>query len=251
MQRARVAGGLAARPGLGWIAAGAVTAAGRSGWVMYQALSTCSLVSRMRAAALATAVITGTVGAVVVPAASAASAVAAPPAAVAAVPTGATPTAVSRTTCRLRWGSGPKAAGTVNAATVRNVRAGRNACYDRLVVDLAGSRTNAGYDVRYVPRVYQDGSGAVVPLRGAARLAVIVRAAAYDSVGRSTYRPRSRTELVALGGYRTFRQASWAGSFEGQTTIGLGVRARLPMRAFVLRSGTSQMLVIDVAHSWS
>ena len=47
------------------------------------------------------------------------------------------------------------------------------------------------------------------------------------------------------------RQVAWAGSFEGQTTIGLGVRARLPMRAFVLNGpGDGLRVVVDVAHRW-
>lgn len=64
--------------------------------------------------------------------------------------------------------------------------------------------------------------------------------------------PRSRKDLVGVNGWDTFRQVAWAGSFEGQTTIGLGVRARLPFRVFVLDgpSGGSR-LVIDVAHFWT
>ena len=54
-----------------------------------------------------------------------------------------------------------------------------------------------------------------------------------------------------MSGYSTFRQVTFAGSFEGQTTIGLGVRARLPMRVKrIAGPGTAQRLVIDVAHHW-
>ena len=45
-------------------------------------------------------------------------------------------------------------------------------------------------------------------------------------------------------GYQTFRQVAWAGSFEGATTVGLGVRARLPFRVHTL----PDRIVIDVAH---
>ena len=38
-----------------------------------------------------------------------------------------------------------------------------------------------------------------------------------------------RLPMPNVAGYRTFRQVAWAGSFEGQTTVGLGVRARLPV----------------------
>jgi hypothetical protein len=51
--------------------------------------------------------------------------------------------------------------------------------------------------------------------------------------------------------YRTFRQVAYAGDFEGQLTLGLGVRARLPFRVFVLESiERSPRVVIDVAHRW-
>jgi hypothetical protein len=90
-----------------------------------------------------------------------------------------------------------------------------------------------------------------VPLRGGAKLRVVVRAPAYDENG-ATYEAANWNELVNVSGYRTFRQVAWAGSFEGQTTIGIGVRARLPMRAFVVRGadGTGHRLIVDVAHHW-
>ena len=54
-----------------------------------------------------------------------------------------------------------------------------------------------------------------------------------------------------VSGYRTFRQVAWAGSFEGQSTVGLGLRARLPFRVTAVDGpGTGSRLVIDVAHSW-
>ena len=58
-------------------------------------------------------------------------------------------------------------------------------------------------------------------------------------------------ELIDTTHFRTFRHVAWAGSFEGMTTIGLGVTARLPFRAFVLPGpGDGSRLVIDVAHRW-
>ena len=154
--------------------------------------------------------------------------------------------------CAVTWGSGPKVAAGMTSRQLTGVRAGRHSCYDRLVIDLNGAgRTSAGYHVSYVSNVVEDGSGQVVSLRGGAKLAVVVRAPAYDGNGRPTYTPANRRELVNVTGFQTFRQLAFAGSFEGQTTIGLGVRARLPMRAFLLAGpGTGQRLVIDVAHRW-
>ena len=54
-----------------------------------------------------------------------------------------------------------------------------------------------------------------------------------------------------MTGYSTFRQVVSAGTFEGYSSFGLGVRARLPFRVFVLDGpGTSSRLVVDVAHRW-
>jgi hypothetical protein len=82
-------------------------------------------------------------------------------------------------------------------------------------------------------------------------MAIVVRAPAYDADGTPTYQPANPGELTDVSGYRAFRQLAWAGSFEGQSTIGLGVRARLPFRTFTLDGpGTGSRLVVDVAHRW-
>jgi hypothetical protein len=157
--------------------------------------------------------------------------------------------------CGITWGSLAKAKDSGDREFVTDVRAGRHACYDRLVIDLNGHDNYFGsYDVRYVSRVTQDGSGAVVPLRGGAALQVVVTAPAYDEDGDATYAPANRRELVDVRSFSTFRQVAWAGSFEGRTTLGLGVRAKLPFRVFYLAgapySDQGPRLVIDVAHRW-
>jgi hypothetical protein len=159
------------------------------------------------------------------------------------------PAASAAAYCGIYWGSLPERASATETASLINVRAGRHPCFDRLVLDFAGDVD--GYSVRYVPTVTMDGSGLPVPLRGGADLEIVAIAPAYDSNGRATYRPANPTELVSVAGWRTFRQAAWAGSFEGQTTIGLGVRARLPFRVFALDGpGSGSRLVVDVAHRW-
>ncbi len=163
------------------------------------------------------------------------------------------PAATAATTCAVTWGSLPKTSAPMTARQIRGVRAGHHACYDRLVVDLNGWSSGAtGYDVRYVDNVYQDGSGQLVPLRGDAKLQIVIKAPAYDTSGELIMEPSSLSELSDVTGFPTFRQVAFAGSFEGQTTIGLGVRARLPMRAFRLNGPElGQRVVIDVAHSWN
>ncbi len=149
------------------------------------------------------------------------------------------------------WGSLPKVEeGSSPFTTISGIRSGRHACYDRLVVDVAG--TVQGFDVRYVSAVLAEGSGDVVPLRGGARLAVVVKATSFDPLtGVPTYLPAIPSELTDVTGFRTLRQVAWGGSFEGQSTLGLGVRARLPFRVFVLSGpGSGSRLVVDVAHLW-
>lgn len=151
--------------------------------------------------------------------------------------------------CGIYWGSLDKVDIDMSAAQLVNVRAGRHACFDRLVLDFHGDID--GYLVSYVPEVRHDGSGKLVPLRGGAALEVVATAPAYTEKGRLTYRPADPRQLVNVTGWDTFRQVAWAGSFEGQTTIGLGVRARLPFRVFTLDGpGDGSRLVIDVAHRW-
>ncbi|MCB5273780.1 hypothetical protein BJG92_01304 [Arthrobacter sp. SO5] len=151
--------------------------------------------------------------------------------------------------CGLVWGSLAKAEPALSQAQVTGVRTGQHYCFDRLVIDLNGPV--AGYTVRYVPQVLQDGSGLPVPLRGQAFLEVTVNAPAYDSSGNATYNPADKNELANVSGYQTFRQVAWAGSFEGYSSLGLGVRARLPFRVFTLAGpDAGSRLVIDVAHFW-
>ena len=151
--------------------------------------------------------------------------------------------------CGLVWGSLVKAEPAMSRAQVTNVRAGQHYCFERLVIDLKGRV--GGYTVRYVPQVTQDGSGLPVPLRGQAFIQVTVNAPAYDDNGKSTYNPANRKELTNVAGYQTFRQVAWAGSFEGYSSLGLGVRARLPFRVFALEGpDAGSRLVIDVAHFW-
>lgn len=176
----------------------------------------------------------------------------APIAAAQSAPSAPSPPTASASACEAQWGSLGKQRAPYTSKQITDIRSGRHQCFDRLVVDInEQGKARPGYQVKYVTRVTKDGSGANVPLRGGAKLRVIVKAPAYDDNGRLTYKPDNWQELVDVADYRTFRQVAWAGSFEGQTTIGLGVRARLPMRVFVLQDpGGGHRVVVDVAHRW-
>ena len=158
--------------------------------------------------------------------------------------------------CNIVWGSLPETNGNMSTRPITNVRAGRHTCFDRLVVDLAAPPAGVpagrlGYDVLYGP-VSEEGTGDPIPLVGKADLRIVVRAPANNIVtGQPTYNPSDEQHIVNVTGFSTFRQVAFGGSFEGQTTLGLGVRARLPFRVFVLKGpGTGARLVIDVAHHW-
>ena len=122
------------------------------------------------------------------------------------------------------------------------VRAGRQKNADRLVFEFRGGRP--GYRVEYVQRLFEDGSGRPVRLRGRAIVQVLVRpAAAHDDTGRPTFPgpPPDGTDFAA------FRQIADAGDFEGQLTWGIGVAARTPVR--VLRLDGPSRVAVDVLHA--
>jgi hypothetical protein len=143
--------------------------------------------------------------------------------------------------CATNWGTGPRHAGMLVQTPVRNVRAGQHACFDRLVIDL-GAGQAPGYRVRYVRAFYADASGKLVPTKGRAKLQVSVGAPAAASFN------ANRRHLVSVAGFAVFRQVAGLGSFEGVTSIGIGLRVRAAFRVFVVRAaGHRPRLVIDVA----
>jgi hypothetical protein len=149
-----------------------------------------------------------------------------------------------RAACDEQWGSKPKSAGVMVQTKIRSVRAGRHTCFDRFVVAL-GKGSRPGYRARYVKRIIADPSGKVIHLKGKAKLRVVVLAPV-----RSGF-PANKRHLVDVTGFRTFRQIAGAGSFEGITSFGIGVRARLPFRVLRIKEPHGKWVVaVDVAHRW-
>jgi len=158
----------------------------------------------------------------------------------------ATPAAAAHgpAACSTHWGTNAKHGGSNGTVRtpVLGVRAGKHGCFDRLVVDL-GSGPKPPFSAQYVKHIVAQGSGRVLKVRGHARISIVVRGPA----GRH-YRANA-VNLANVAGFKTFRQVRGAGSFERVTAIGLGVRAKLPFRAFLLGSSTSSWrLIVDVAH---
>ncbi|MEH0416213.1 AMIN-like domain-containing (lipo)protein [Streptomyces sp. B21-083] len=165
---------------------------------------------------------------------------------------GAAPAVDSRTAvaCPTGWGSGAKSSGAVMSGDhLVDVRTGQHECYDRIVFDVPGGG-QVGYNVTYVDRFQADPSGQYIPVAGGAILDIRVGAWSYDlEAGVPTYPGKVGKPLpgVNISGYSTFRDTRFGGTFEGQTQVGLGVRARLPFRVVQL----DDRVVVDVAHSWT
>jgi hypothetical protein len=147
--------------------------------------------------------------------------------------------------CGITWGSARKRAGTLRTPQLVKVVTSRNTCWDRTVFEFDGAVN--GYDVLYSTTVATEGEGLnLAPyVAGAAKLAVSLRAPAWDY-------PRATGDHAAnVVRYRTLRDVMYGGSFEGYTTFAVGVRAKLPFRVFVAAGpGTHSRIIIDVAHLW-
>lgn len=133
------------------------------------------------------------------------------------------------------------------------VRAGRHACFDRLVFDVNGPAA-AGFAVRYVPVVTTDPKGDPLPVPGGAALQIVVRAPALGTDG-SGHQPGRvlaavGDTLVSTPGWPSLRAVRFAGSFEGQCTFAAGVRTKLPFRVFTQLGPQDQIrrVVVDIAH---
>jgi hypothetical protein len=161
----------------------------------------------------------------------------------AAAATGAAAAAAGAPFCGVTWGSLPRAGGEPAPAPLLDLRTGRHPCYDRVVFDFGGSAS--GYRVQYAGTIVSQGRGQVLDAAGGAKLGVTLPEPA-------TFPHATGDHVANVAGYRTLRDVVYGGSFEGTTTIAVGVRARLPFRVFTLAGpGAHSRIVLDVAHRWS
>jgi hypothetical protein len=146
--------------------------------------------------------------------------------------------------CGITWGSLPRAAGDLGQAPLAGVRTGHHDCFDRVVFDFSGPAT--GYRVQYVDQVLSQGRGVPLDVAGGARLDVVLLEPA------DGYPHGVGDHVAGVSGFRTLRAVVYGGTFEGSTTFGVGVRARLPFRVLTLAGpGAGSRIVLDVAHRWS
>jgi hypothetical protein len=158
--------------------------------------------------------------------------------------------------CGITWGSLAKSDMQPHPyAPIVNARVGRHECFDRLVIDVSGMPA-PGYHVTYTDGFYNQDTGERVPMAGGATIVIHALVPAHDQYYNPTVPWRWSQHIVTpeqftAGGFRTFRDLVFGGTYEGETDFALGVRARLPFRVFKLDGpGTSSRLVIDVAHQW-
>nr|WP_128794477.1 hypothetical protein [Corallococcus coralloides] len=135
-----------------------------------------------------------------------------------------------------------KPRGEPPSITLRSVRTGTHADYDRTVFEFDGPRL-PGYQLGYVKTpVQQCGSGDDVKTPGEAALEVrFTLARAHDDQGQATVAQRSlKPALPSLLGLERVCD------FEGEVTWVLGTARRVPFRVLELTNPTR--LVLDVQH---
>jgi hypothetical protein len=165
------------------------------------------------------------------------------------------PSSVDSCAAERRWGTGARAGGTaMTAAPLYRVRIGRHGCFDRVVFDINGPEP-VGFSARYVPVVAADGSGVAVPVTGRAVLELVVRApiTGADSQGHQPWvsPPAVGQDMVGparLAGWVSLTGVAFAGSFEGQSTVAVGVRDRRPFRVWISGGQHYRHVVLDIAH---
>jgi hypothetical protein len=151
--------------------------------------------------------------------------------------------------CAEAWASTETSVPALSTAPTTAVDVGTDTCADRVEFVVDGPA--AGYWVSYVDAVVQDGSGAELPVPGGARLQVQLHHPSYDQSGQATLPARAGAQLADVAGYPTLRSVVFGGSFEGYSTFGVGVRARLPFRVSTMDGpGSRSRIVLEVAHRW-
>lgn len=121
-----------------------------------------------------------------------------------------------------------------------NIRVGRHATYDRVVLDLTAAPT---YRYRFVDQLIADPSGNPVSLPGKKFLQVTLPgASAHDVDGHLTYLGPWTFRTPSL---RNVRAVAITGDFERVLTIGIGMNRQKPVHLFTLTA--PNRLVIDVS----
>lgn len=150
------------------------------------------------------------------------------------------------------WSTDDTQAEPSSTDALDKVRAGKHDCYDRVVLDVKGA-ADVGYLVGYVQEVTTDGAGKPVPVDADAALQVIARAPGGD-LDSGEHEPAEIGDdfypADELADWTSLRTVRFAGTFEGQTILALGVREKLPFHVSTQLDPNDQVqhLIIDIAH---
>ena len=153
---------------------------------------------------------------------------------------------------QIHWSSLPKSGGSPRTAPLIAARTSRHGCYDQVVFEFNGRAS--GYRVQYGDPVTQAVGTKMAPYMAGGALLTVVLLDPDNNIqtGAITYAHRSGDHVANVLRYRTLRDVMYGGSFEGYTTFGVGVRAKLPFRVFVLEGpGTHSRIVLDIANHWT
>ncbi|HEY6749038.1 MAG TPA: hypothetical protein VI357_25375 [Mycobacteriales bacterium] len=132
------------------------------------------------------------------------------------------------------FGTAPVTGGAA-PVTVTAVTVGSHTGFDRVVFTSTGPISS--WEVRYVPQVTNDPTGAPVPLLGAADILVVVHGT--DWTAHPSVQPDLRPGLPAL------KQVRGAGEFEATLSYGIGQQRKAGFRVFTLTG--PDRLVVDLA----
>jgi hypothetical protein len=140
------------------------------------------------------------------------------------------------------WSTSTRQAGKAGAraSILRGMRVGRNAGFDRLVLDFGDSPVPP-YHVEYVDSpVRACGSGEAVPVAGQGWLQVRLRTTqAHDDAGNATVRDREIAATTPV-----LREVEIICDFEGEVEVVLGVQTPNPYRVLVVPA--PNRLIVDV-----
>jgi hypothetical protein len=152
------------------------------------------------------------------------------------------PAAGANPSGQAEWTTGKREAGNAGAGAsiLRGMRVGRNAGFDRLVLDF-GTGPVPAYQVEYVDSpVEACGSGEPVPVAGQGWLKVRLRATqAHDNAGNATVRDRQVVATTPV-----LREVEIICDFEGEVEVVMGVQSPNPFRVLVVP--TPNRLIVDV-----
>lgn len=139
------------------------------------------------------------------------------------------------------WRTKPTVVESTHIVRVTDLRYGEHARFDRVVLDLRGR--HPGYDIRYVRKLYYDGSGAPVHLKGRRHMSITLKPAyGYTFSGKQVYEGPRKVYV----GMPTLKGIAVTGDFEGYFTVGFSMDRRAPYRIFTLTRPSR--LVIDWKH---